>query len=75
MTRAWVIPLIGLSVALPGCGLGPETVWSTRAVSPDGRWIAEARTQMWSGRIDPSGTVAADSLDGAARGQPAHVLG
>jgi hypothetical protein len=36
-----------LCTALIGCG--PKTVWSTTVVSPDGKWVAGARTQMWSG--------------------------
>jgi hypothetical protein len=41
------IVLIALGVSLLGCG--PKTVWSTTAVSPDGKWVASGRTQMWSG--------------------------
>ena len=41
------IVLIALGVSLLGCG--PKTVWSTTAVSPDGKWIASGRTQTWSG--------------------------
>src|SRR5690348_1893918 len=26
-----------------------ETIWSTKVVSPDGSWIANARTDAWSG--------------------------
>jgi hypothetical protein len=43
--REWA--LAALSITLVGCG--PKLVWSTTAVSPDGKWIAGARTQMWSG--------------------------
>jgi len=31
-----------------GCG-GPATMWSTEVKSPDGRWLAFARGQQWSG--------------------------
>lgn len=39
--------LAALSITLLGCG--PKMIWSTTSVSPDGKWIASARTQMWSG--------------------------
>jgi hypothetical protein len=41
------LALAVLCMTLFGCG--PKTVWSTTSVSPDGMWIAGARTQMWSG--------------------------
>jgi hypothetical protein len=41
------VVLATLCMTLLGCG--PKTVWSTTAVSPDGKWIAGARAQMWSG--------------------------
>jgi hypothetical protein len=41
------LAIAALSITLLGCG--PKTMWSTTAVSPDGKWIAGARTQMWSG--------------------------
>jgi hypothetical protein len=31
------------------CAPNPVTVWSTTETSPDGQWIAGARTQGWSG--------------------------
>jgi hypothetical protein len=39
------------SVLLAGCDPGPKTVWSTKVVSPDGLWIAIARTDVWSGPV------------------------
>jgi hypothetical protein len=42
-----LIALALLSVTLLGCG--PKTVWSTQVVSPNGQWIAAARTEVWSG--------------------------
>jgi hypothetical protein len=42
-----LVVLALMSVTLLGCG--PKTVWSTQVVSPDGRWIAGARTEVWSG--------------------------
>jgi hypothetical protein len=44
-TRCLVVS--GLCVALFACG--PKTEWSTKMASPDGRWVAGARTQTWSG--------------------------
>jgi hypothetical protein len=44
------LALVSIYVALSGCNpFGPETVWSTTLISPDGKWVAGARTQMWSG--------------------------
>jgi hypothetical protein len=36
-------------ISLQSCAPNPVTVWSTTATSPDGQWIAGARTQGWSG--------------------------
>jgi hypothetical protein len=39
---------IAVSVLLCSCG-GPTTTWSTKARSPDGYWLAVARSEQWSG--------------------------
>jgi hypothetical protein len=39
--------IAGLFIGLLSCGR--QTVWSTKAVSPDGQWEAGARTQVWHG--------------------------
>ena len=51
------LALATLCTMLVGCN--PKTVWSTKAVSPDGEWIAGARTQTWSG---PGIATAASSV-------------
>jgi hypothetical protein len=33
----------------PGCGSNPVTTWSAQFQSPDGKWIAVARTYQYSG--------------------------
>lgn len=40
--------MVGCS-SLMCCAPNPKTVWSITATSPDGQWIAGARTQGWSG--------------------------
>jgi hypothetical protein len=40
---------IAVGSSLMCCAPNPKTVWSTTASSPDGQWIAKARTQGWSG--------------------------
>jgi hypothetical protein len=45
---ALAIIAVGCS-SLICCAPNPKTVWSTTTTSPDGRWIAAARTQGWSG--------------------------
>jgi hypothetical protein len=45
--KAILFLIIGACVLVPGCN--PETVWSAEAVSPDGYWVASARTDRYSG--------------------------
>jgi hypothetical protein len=47
--RLLYVSLVVSSCALLSCSLKPETIWSTTEPSPDGLWVAGARTQMWSG--------------------------
>lgn len=49
VVRFAVAMLVAVCSSLLGCAPNPVTVWSTTAASPDGRWIAVARTQGWSG--------------------------
>jgi hypothetical protein len=46
---AFSLVLIGLSLFEVGCGKNPITTWSAEAKSPDGNWLAMARSQQWSG--------------------------
>jgi hypothetical protein len=39
---------IAFCVLLCACG-GPTTTWSAEARSPDGYWLAAARSEQWSG--------------------------
>ena|ERR1022692_626025 len=41
--------VVGVSVLLSACRGNPTTTWSAAARSPDGRWIASARTDQYSG--------------------------
>ncbi len=41
------IIIIAVCVSFFGCG--PTTTWSTEAPSPDGSWLAVARSEQWSG--------------------------
>jgi hypothetical protein len=38
-----------LAACLLASGCRPETTWSAEAKSPDGLWLATARSQQWSG--------------------------
>lgn len=38
-----------ICILTPGCHTGPATTWSARVRSPDGSWVAIARTQHWGG--------------------------
>jgi hypothetical protein len=40
---------ITVAVCILLCGCDPATTWSAEARSPDGLWIASARSQQWSG--------------------------
>jgi hypothetical protein len=42
------VAIIGLCLGLTGCK-NVATTWSQQQPSPDGRWLATARTQQWSG--------------------------
>jgi hypothetical protein len=42
-----VVVVVAISVVLAACS--KEVVWSVRVVSPNGQWIAGARTDMWDG--------------------------
>lgn len=41
--------LCAVAVALSGCGTNPVTTWSAQFPSPDGKWVAVARTYQYSG--------------------------
>ena len=56
-----------LSVAVYGCGSSRETIWSAKVVSPNGVWIANARTDAWSG---PGVGTAASSVCLARTAEP-----
>src|SRR5882672_10318713 len=43
-----LLALVGFCIVEVGCQ-DVATTWSTEARSPDGRWLASARTQQWSG--------------------------
>jgi len=44
------ISLVVLGICLVGAGCQDvATTWSTEATSPDGRWVAVARSQQWGG--------------------------
>ena len=40
---------IAICVLLSGCRDNPTTTWSAEARSPDGHWVASARTDQYSG--------------------------
>jgi hypothetical protein len=42
------VVIIGVCVSSSGCRDVPTT-WSAEALSPDGRWLATARSQQWGG--------------------------
>lgn len=41
--------LCAVAIALSGCGTNPVTTWSAQFPSPDGKWVAVARTYQYSG--------------------------
>jgi hypothetical protein len=43
------ISLITIAVCGLLCGCGPTTTWSAEARSPNGYWLAVARSEQWSG--------------------------
>jgi hypothetical protein len=70
------IPLIIIIVAcvlLSGCG--PTKTWSADARSPDGYWLAVARSEQWSGpgNAYDATTVYLQSLKGSQ--PPTKILG
>ena len=69
------IPLITIAVCVLLCGCNPTKTWSAEARSPDGYWLAIARSEQWSGPGNAYGatTVFLKSVKGS---QPAtQVLG
>jgi hypothetical protein len=43
------LTIIGICVLLSACRNNPTTIWSAEVLSPDGPWIAGARTDQYSG--------------------------
>lgn len=41
--------VLAVAVALSGCGSNPVITWSAQFPSPDGKWVAVARTYQYSG--------------------------
>jgi hypothetical protein len=58
--RAISVVVIGVCVLLCGCRNNPTTTWSAEARSPDGQWLATARSQRWGG---PGNAYAATTVD------------
>jgi hypothetical protein len=56
-----VVVVLSISVVLAACS--KEAIWSIRVVSPNGQWIAGARTDMWDGL----GVGAAEALPTESR--------
>lgn len=46
---AVLVLVIGSCIQLTGCQEDAATIWSADAKSPDGRWVAEARTVQYGG--------------------------
>jgi hypothetical protein len=51
---------IAVCVLLCGCRGGPTTIWSTESRSPNGYWVAVARSEQWSG---PGNAYRATTVD------------
>jgi len=66
---------ITIAVCVLLCGCGPTTTWSAEARSPNGDWLAIARSEQWSGpgNAYDASTVFLKSLKGAE--PPTPVLG
>jgi hypothetical protein len=47
--KAILVITIAVCVLLCGCRSRPSTTWSAESRSPDGYWLAVARSQQWSG--------------------------
>ena len=64
-----------IAVCLMLCGCGPTKTWSAEARSPDGYWLAVARSEQWSGpgNAYDATTVYLKSLKGSQ--PPMQVLG
>ena len=46
--RKAILLFVGVCLIVAGCDTS-ETTWSAEAQSPDGQWLATARSQQWSG--------------------------
>ena len=68
-----LLVLLGLCIVEGGCQ-DVATTWSAEARSPDGRWLATARTQQWGGpgTAYDATTVSLKSLDTSR--SPTQVL-
>ncbi len=70
--------LIAILIPFIGCGHDPgPTVWRTELKSPDGLWLATARTDQWGGFGSAwvETVVSLKKLDGTVyRGKPFDVL-
>ena len=69
------IPLTAIAACVLLCGCGPTKTWSAEAPSPDGYWLAVARSEQWSGpgNAYDATTVYLKSLKGSH--PPMQVLG
>ena len=47
--KALSLFLICICIFVGGCERNPVTTWSAEAKSPDGKWVAMARSEQWSG--------------------------
>ena len=70
----WLVA-IAIYFLLCGCGPTSTSTWSAEAQSPDGHWLAVARSEQWSGpgNAYDATTVYLKSLKGSQ--PPTQVLG
>jgi hypothetical protein len=47
-TATFLVFIVIFALGVSGCG-GPDTIWQTEVGSPDGRWLASAKTEETSG--------------------------
>jgi hypothetical protein len=49
LRSAWRLAIFLLCVFVSGCGRDAATISSTKSISPDGLWVAEAHTDQYGG--------------------------
>src|SRR5437868_13053600 len=74
LTRRICYALVGVSIVLYGCD-NEATTWSAELASPNGQWIAVAKSQQWGGPGTAYDATTVSLKSGRTSDPPTEIIG